>query len=104
MISTQENCMKPVIVHIHEQNLNISESKFKQVMYNHNYKREACEWKLFLKSEHRVNRVVFTVKNKDFNWVKWAISSNEAKMKTVKHYIKKVWRKSEEKLSSNVIK
>ena len=81
----------------------MSESCFKQVMYDNGIGRGVAGWKTDLSDEHRQNRLLFAQKYRHFDWKRRGISSDEAKIKEAEHYNKKVWRTPGEELSVNVI-
>lgn len=115
IISTTENRRKSAVQHIKEMNLKdlkydrygvqqpMSESCFKQLMYDAEYGHDVADWKTDLNDEHKRKRLNFALKYKDFDWKRRCVSSDEAKIKEKEHYNKKVWRAPDKKLSVNVI-
>ena len=115
VMSTPETRKKSALVLIKEMDLKglkhdrygremlLSESCFKQIMYDAGYGRGIAGWKTDLDDEHRQKRLLFAQKYRYFDWKRRGISSDEAKIKEAEHYNKKVWRAPGEELSVNVI-
>ena len=95
--------LKNVKIDKYEREMLMSESCFKQIMYDNDIERDVADWKIDLSDEHRQNRLLFAQKYRHFDWKRRDISSDETKIKKIEHYNKKMWKISDEELSINVI-
>ncbi|KAI9712982.1 MAG: hypothetical protein M1812_006730 [Candelaria pacifica] len=104
-IDDQESCMKTALEHIREQELKISESKFKDIMYQRGYGRGSAGWKTYLTDEQKDMRLQFAFKYyRKMDWKNRAISTDEAKIKKGEHYNGKHWMKKGDQLAPNIKK
>ena len=67
VISLKENRKKTAVELINVIRLSISESRFKQAMYNYGYGRGAAGWKIYLTQEYKVNRKAFCLRYRQFD-------------------------------------
>ena len=99
--STRENRKKTAVEYIRDMGLTISESRFKQAMYNHGYGRGSAGWKIYLTPEHKEKRLSFCLRYRGFDWVNRSCSSDETPCRIGNCEQGLKWRKAGEELDPN---
>lgn len=115
MISTLENRKKTALQYIKELKLlgtkrdsdgnqkSLSESCFKQIMYDRGFGRGFHCWKLELIEEHRDLRTAFARAYLTWDWINNAVSIDEAKVVRAEYDRRVIWRCPGEEMSGDLI-
>ncbi len=104
VISSRENRDKEAVQHIAELKLNISDSLFKQIMYDRGYCRRKHGWKTLLDTPTRSKRYRWAQKYEHFDFKRRIVSIDEASIrKGERRGFLRTWAKPDEKFHTDVV-
>lgn len=104
VISSRNNRDKKILQHIADMKLDISESVFKQLMYDREYSRRKHDWKILLDTLIKEKRYSWALKYQHFDFKRRIIFTNEASIrKEERRDFLRTWSRSNEKFDNDVI-